>query len=226
MTVQCANPTCKIAYTLDVSKLLPGSWQNMHCKCGQDTKFQVPTVQATKQPVASSEPEQPVTQSAPAKKPVRRANSTLILERESAPTGTTEQIGWLVVHDENTPAQTLTLAEGRNVVGRKSPDKPCSIMIDTTDRRMSRNHSVIEVTKRPDGHYQYLISDCGSTNGTFINANENHRLSPYDQVYLNDGDTIQLGLTKVVLKTGRTVSSPTQAHREVSKKDHLKTIVL
>ncbi len=224
MTVQCINAACNHVYTLDTSKLTPGSWQAMTCKCGQATTFQVPA-QAGSSAVAApvTLPASGLTVSDP--KPVRQTNQTLVLD-EPTGNGAAEQIGWLVVHDECTPAQTLPLTEGRNVIGRRSPDKPCSVMIDTTDQRMSRNHSVLEVSRCTDGHYQYLISDCGSTNGTFINGSEHHRLSPYDQIFLKDGDTIQLGRTKVVLKTGQTVRSSRQAHEVVSKKDYLKTVVL
>ncbi len=222
MTLQCSNQACNKVYTFDTSKLAPGSWQDMTCKCGQVTRFQVPA-QAGNSPAAPTGTKPgPAT---PAAKPIQTSSQTLVLD-EPVTDATTEQIGWLVVHDEHTPAQTLPLTEGRNVIGRKSPDKPCTVMIDTTDQHMSRNHSVIEVSRRPDGHLQYLISDCGSTNGTFINASEHHRLSPYDQIFLKDGDTIQLGRTKVVLKTGQTVSSSGQAHEEVRRKDYLKTIVL
>lgn len=187
--------------------MLPGSSHALRCKCGTETKFLVPPAQTV---------------------PVRpNPNKTWVLDDVLPMTpGPTGQIGWLVVHDENTASQTLTLREGRNVIGRKSPDKPCEVMIETKDMHMSRNHSVIEVIRRTDGHYQYIILDCGSTNGTFINANENHRLSSYDRVFLKDGDTIQLGRTKVVLKTQQTVKGPAEAQQVVSKKDYLKTIVL
>lgn len=222
MTVQCSNQACNNVYNLDMSKLTPGSWQAMTCKCGQATNFQVPA-RARNSPAATAV-NPPASGSAKAK-PVRQASQTLVLD-EPAGNGASEQIGWLVVHDEHTPAQTLSLTEGRNVIGRKSPDKPCHLMIDTTDQHMSRNHAVLEVSRRLDGHFQYLLSDSGSTNGTFINGSEHHRLSPYDQIFLKDGDTIQLGRTKVVLKTGQTVSSPGQAHEVVSRKDYLKTVVL
>lgn len=207
MTVQCT--ACKKNYTIDVSKMAPGSGHGLRCKCGTETKFRIP----------DAEPTQP--------RPSYNPNKTWVLDGPPpALAGLPEQVGWLVVHDENTAAQTLTLKEGRNVVGRKSPDKPCEVMIDTTDVHMSRNHSIIEVIRRADGHYQYLISDCGSTNGTFINASERHKLSSQDRVFIKDGDTIQLGRTKVVLKTQQTVNSPDQAQQVVAKKDYLKTVVL
>ena len=224
MTVQCSNPACNKAYTLDTSKLSPDSWQAMTCKCGQATNFQV-SLPVSTSPAAMVANQPASGPAVPGPKPVRRADQTFVLN-EPDENGATEQIGWLVVHDEITSAQTLPLTEGRNVVGRKSPDKPCQVMIDTTDQYMSRNHSVIEVSRLANGHCQYLISDCGSTNGTFINGSEHHQLSSYDQIFLKDGDTIQLGRTKVVLKTGQTVSSSGQAQAVVSRKDYLKTVVL
>jgi pSer/pThr/pTyr-binding forkhead associated (FHA) protein len=207
MKVQCTNADCRKTFTIDTSKMIPGSSHALRCKCGTETKFQAAVPESSQ--------------------PQRNPNKTWVLD-DYLPQSAAQpnQVGWLVVHDENTASQTLTLKEGRNVIGRKSPDKPCEIMIDTTDTHMSRNHSVIDVNRRADGHYQYVISDCGSTNGTFINANERQKLSSYDRIFLKDGDTIQLGRTKVVLKTQQTVSSPDQAQQVVNKKDYLKTVIL
>ncbi|MCY7359019.1 MAG: FHA domain-containing protein, partial [Rudanella sp.] len=161
---------------------------------------------------------------APPRAAPRLAQTVVLNERPSM--DATGVIGWLVVHDENTTAQTFPLREGRNVVGRWSENKPADVMIATQDPYMSRNHSVIEVIRLVNGPYQYLISDCGSTNGTFINANPDQRLSAYDQVYLYDGDTIQMGRTKVVIKTGQSALTSTQAGRVVGQHKYLKTIIV
>jgi predicted Zn finger-like uncharacterized protein len=136
------------------------------------------------------------------------------------------EVGWLVLHDENTNEQTHPLKLGKNVVGRGSESKPCDIMIDTDDMRMSRNHSVIEVSIKPNGQYEYLIYDCGSTNGTYINGDASKKLTQYDMVFLRDGDTIQMGRTKMVLKTAKVVANAAQAAQGVKKQGYTQTVAL
>lgn len=137
-----------------------------------------------------------------------------------------KELGWIVVHDENTYAQTYPLKLGRNIVGRSSESKPCDVMIETEDGYMSRHHSIIEVVYREGGQLLYLISDVSSTNGTFINASVSKRLNEYDQIYLSDGDTIQMGRTKMVLKTLKTVPDAQNAAEKVGKTDYNKTIAI
>ncbi|KQS33822.1 hypothetical protein ASG33_07175 [Dyadobacter sp. Leaf189] len=132
--------------------------------------------------------------------------------------------GWMVVHDENTPSQTFSLKPGKNVIGRYSPDKPCEIMIKTNDAFMSRNHSLIDITKQPDGSLVFVISDVGSTNGTFINAVR--KLSRYDKLILKDGDTIQMGKTKIVLKTRQSTQDAQEAESKVKRGAYLKTVIM
>lgn len=136
------------------------------------------------------------------------------------------EVGWLVVHDENTTEQTYALKLGKNVVGRISESKPCDIMIETEDLRMSRNHSVVEVNIKPNGHYEYVLYDCGSTNGTYVNGDASRKLSSYDVVFLRDGDTIQMGRTKMVLKTAKVVINAAQASQVVKKQGYTQTVAL
>jgi hypothetical protein len=188
---------CQAKLKLDETKLSPGSYTITCPKC--QTK--------NKAVVAAPEPE-------PAKEnlPALDAPST--------------EVGWLVVHDENTEAQTHPLKLGKNVVGRLSESKPCDVMIDTEDLRMSRNHSIVEVTIKPNGQYEYLIYDCGSTNGTYINGDTNKKLTEYDLLYLRDGDTIQMGRTKMVLKTQKVVPNAAQAAQVVGKQGFNKTVIV
>ena len=133
--------------------------------------------------------------------------------------------GWLVVHDESTSQQTLTLKSGKNVVGRKSESKPCEVMVDTEDSYMSRNHFAIEISLGNKG-LEYLVFDVTSTNGTFINANKNNKLSQTDQVYLQDGDTIQAGRTKMVLRTKKMAGTAKNATNTVINTKPLQTIIV
>lgn len=134
-----------------------------------------------------------------------------------------ENIAWLVVHDEFTHQQTFQLKLGKNTIGRKSPSMPCSIMVDTNDGYMSRNHLTIEVLRQNEG-YIFVIYDSQSTNGTFVNAMK--RLSPNDRILLSDGDILQLGRTKLVLKTSKSATNSNQASEQVSNTDFFRTVVI
>ncbi|MCS6968076.1 MAG: FHA domain-containing protein [Cytophagales bacterium] len=138
----------------------------------------------------------------------------------------TEEVGWIVVHDENTPVQTLPLKMGKNVIGRAARSKLADVPIVTEDRYMSRNHCTIEVIRRANGQLQYVIYDNGSTNGTYINAVKSSRLKPNMQVILHDGDTIQIGRTKVVLKTKECAANAAQATSTVVMSSYMPTIIM
>lgn len=143
-------------------------------------------------------------------------------------------LGWLVVHDEYADQQTHPLHIGRQVVGRKSLSRPCDIMIETDDPYMGRNHCIIEVKPSRSGGFDYFLSDVKmtngiaeqmSTNGTFVNAYPTP-LKPKDMVYLKDGDTIQMGKTKVVIKTLITATNAQDASRIVQETDYSPTVIL
>ncbi|WP_215239383.1 FHA domain-containing protein [Dyadobacter helix] len=180
--------------------LRPGNDLEIKCpKCKQITTIKVPAEKIAKPAQHKDEP-----------------------DRSAIPE--VSEMGWIVVHDEFTPEQTFPLKIGKNRIGRYSPDKPCEVMIKTNDTFMSRNHSVIEVKEKADGKLIYIISDIGSTNGTFINALR--RLSEYDKIILLDGDTVQLGRTKIVLKTKESTQSSSEASRKVKREGYMKTVVI
>ncbi|MPR36059.1 FHA domain-containing protein [Salmonirosea aquatica] len=150
------------------------------------------------------------------------------------PAAAAPEMGWLVVHDENAPPQTHPLRIGRQIVGRKSVSRPCDIMIETDDPYMGRNHCIVEVKPSRSGGYDFFLSDVTmtsgtpeqmSTNGTFVNAYPT-ALRPKDMVYLNDGDTIQMGKTKVVIKTLITATNGQDASRIVQETDYSPTVII
>lgn len=152
----------------------------------------------------------------------------------NAGTGVKQDYGWLIVHDENAPSQTHTLRLGRQVIGRLNSSSPCDIMINSQDVFMSRNHCVLEVKPNRSGGFDYLLSDRKtsggtpenmSTNGTFVNAIAKP-LQPNDVVYLNDGDTIQMGTTKAIIKTIKTVANAQDATRIVQDSDYTPTVII
>jgi hypothetical protein len=138
---------------------------------------------------------------------------------------TNDIAGWLVIHDENTKQQTHTLKMGKNIVGRKSDSKPCNVLIDTEDKFMSRNHFAVEINLGTKG-LEYMVYDVTSTNGTFINANKENKLSQMDKVFLSDGDTIQAGRTKMVLRIKKVAGTAKNATNTVISMKHLKTIIV
>ncbi|MFN8356873.1 MAG: FHA domain-containing protein [Spirosomataceae bacterium] len=203
MVIQCVGCQKKIGFD---EKQLPPNKEVYRIKCATcGTINQVLASQLTKPNINATIPDE----------------TPSTLQRLIQP----QEVGWLVVHDEVTQPQTHLLRLGKNIVGRKSESKPCEVMIDTEDRYMSRHHSVLEVIQKSNGQLLYVISDCGSTNGTYINADASRRLTEYDQIYLNDGDTIQMGRTKMVLKTPYATTNAKVASQEVSQSMYQKTIV-
>lgn len=133
------------------------------------------------------------------------------------------EVGWIIVHDEFTDAQTISLRIGTQTVGRYSPYKKCDVQLHTQDRYMSRLHLVIEVVKGKDGRYKYWVSehpDC--TNPTFIDT---YPLKRGTTLELVDGVIMQLGKTKVVLKTSAVAGTARKATETVLNRDFAKTIL-
>jgi pSer/pThr/pTyr-binding forkhead associated (FHA) protein len=217
MIIRCSNEACNTQLRLNTDGLKTGKTYSSRCpKCNVITPFEVP---------ADANPSLNLASAQPVKQPVSQ-NKTVVLDRDdNQPAVTSEQIGWLVVHDEHTAQQTFPLKVGRNVIGRKSLSKTCDIMIETNDAFMSRQHSVIDVLHYADGRFAYILSDCGSANGTFVNADQSRKLSQHDQIYLKDGDTVQLGKTKLVLKMGNGTKTETEASQEVVKSAFQKTVI-
>jgi FHA domain len=143
------------------------------------------------------------------------------------------ELGWLIVKDEVTATQTFVLKKGINTIGRLSKARPADVMVDTDDEYVSRPHCTIEVKIGRLGTVEYVLQDGiaqadgtwkNSLNGTYLNGQE-PRLSEFDRVYLNDGDTIQVGVTKLVLKSCQLSASLQQAHRQVEDMDYERTVI-
>jgi len=119
--------------------------------------------------------------------------------------------GWLIVHDEHTAAQTFPLRAGKQLVGRKSASKPCDIMIDTADMYMSRHHFYIEVRERQKGLFEYIMYNDAPLNPTFLRQKD----VKTDRSYLQDGDVIQAGATKIIFRTTTKARSDKDAAEQV-----------
>ena len=138
---------------------------------------------------------------------------------------TTKEVGWLVVHDEKTSQQTLSLKQGKQIVGRTSEeaDKKADLMIDTEDVYMSRKHFIINVEQNASGGFDYYLSDNSAKNKTFLKTKE---LNKGDEFTLQDGDIIQAGQTNIVFKTIHHVKNKKEATQVVAGIPKEKTVVV
>jgi len=75
------------------------------------------------------------------------------------------------------------------------------------------------------GDFRLILSDPGSMNGTYLNSNS-RRLGKNDKVYLEDGDTIQMGKTTVVVKLIRSSRDAEEARKLVRGMALPKTVVI
>jgi len=90
------------------------------------------------------------------------------------------------------PDKTVALKRGVNTLGRMSPNSTSNTQLSTDDTYMSRNHAVIDVVIKANGIFEHILSDQGSSNGTFHNGD---CLEKDDRIKLAPGDTIRLGHT-------------------------------
>jgi pSer/pThr/pTyr-binding forkhead associated (FHA) protein len=213
ITILC--PQCKVKVRIDEAQPETTVWTCPSC----ETKFKVPASLAQKAKAAQAQ------QQAQQKAPPKPKDGTVVVN-----SGGSMEIGWIVVHDKSTTPQTFPLKAGRNTIGRKA-DKPCDILIETQDKYMSRQHCVITVRPQANGTFLYSIADFGkegdklSTNGTFVNANPK-RLEKMTEKHIQEGDTIQIGRTQIVLKTPDAASNAADARNQALDNDRCATIVL
>lgn len=95
---------------------------------------------------------------------------------------------------------------------------------------MSRYHCDLLVRQQPGTNaFEYLLSDSThgvkkvATNGTFVNGLG--RIKDGEQWPLKDGDTIQIGRTKLVLKLPGSAGSAQEAGDQVSPTSDFQTII-
>lgn len=128
---------------------------------------------------------------------------------------------WLISHTEGQPTRTYPLRRGRNIIGRKSSSaEPGIICID--DGYISRKHAVIECGNT------CLVYDIGeldgkfSTNGIYLNA---HPERIKRKTTLEENDTLQIGLTKLVFKLNQQ-GKLKEITDEIEQSVYLKTVVI
>ncbi|MBQ4405590.1 MAG: FHA domain-containing protein [Bacteroidales bacterium] len=135
--------------------------------------------------------------------------------------------GWLILHTEGKETASYELHTGKNRIGRvASTNKPDIPVAD--DMYVSRNHAVLVVRINDRNQYEYLIADNAevqgkpSMNGTYING-DTTRLDD-KPLKLNDGDTIQVGVTKFVLKTADVAITVDDAVKLTQKLGYTETV--
>lgn len=139
--------------------------------------------------------------------------------------------GWLVQHTEGKEEVVHPLLEGENFFGTPADGYHTDIAIEN-DRYVSRSHANIMVSKDFLGRFHYVLYDNGlrrsdrqSTNGTFVNGHS-ERLPKEEYIFLRHGDTIQIGLTKLVLVDIEQASTPEAAKEQVLVQDYTATVEL
>ncbi len=135
--------------------------------------------------------------------------------------------GWLVLHTEGKEPQSIALKEGKNIIGRKTMTS-CPDIAVPDDIFVSRNHAVLVVRKNSANKYEYILADNTeqlgkpSLNGTYING-ESERIGE-QPVKISDGDTLQVGLTKFVLKAADVAIDAQDAIKLATKLEYKETV--
>ena len=155
--------------------------------------------------------------------PVALAKGMQAAETENSTPGIP---GWLIVHDETVKTQSFDLKIGKNNIGRSS-SMDVDIAIETDDMTMSRQHCIIEVIVNDrNGEFSFCINDFKSTNGTILNGQVERKLHEDDQIYLSDGDTFQLGMTKLVFRQNSDIKQKAAIVKEVLEQPYMPTVVI
>jgi len=166
-------PSCKTG--LQVSSLHQGVVKCPQCGFSDDVA-RYPTT-----PPLSSASQQPELQ-----------GEATVLPDSLKKTDRQQNLGCLVLIEGDCRPARIVLKAGKNTLGRKSQSSSSSIQLETNDGYMSKNHALIEVATKTNGSLEYLLSDNGSSNGTFHNE---ERIESGDVMLLKQGDTVRLGHT-------------------------------
>jgi hypothetical protein len=135
-----------------------------------------------------------------------------------------EVVGWLVVHTENRKAEAFDLYRGVNFIGRKKRIDAQHCIVIEEDRYISRTHAFIKCKDAGSEILFELYDGDGSkpsANGVFLNGRATR--IPV-QTLLADNDTIQIGVTKLVLKCKKENRSLSGEIETIMKTGFIQTI--
>lgn len=141
-----------------------------------------------------------------------------------------EVIAWLILHTENQEPTYFDLFEGVNVIGRGEPQRPADVEIHN-DQYVSRFHAYLKIFQTPQKIFLYALYDGAfmppkpSLNGVYVNGNKD-RLRANDAHYLRDGDTVQIGLTKMVFKSQEMTGNIEDACTQVLQTEYTQTVII
>lgn len=127
------------------------------------------------------------------------------IENKVAKKANKPEIAWLIRHTQGKEPVFYALYEGGNVIGKETTAIDTDVAI-SDDVYVSYGHATLWLHKAPPALWVYELYDDGSSrpdgktslNGTFVNGQTPRITEP---VFLQDGDTIQVGLTQFVFKT-------------------------
>jgi len=146
--------------------------------------------------------------------------------RSAKKTPVAEPAGWLVRHTEDQSPKTFSLWRGNNYIGRKIHDTVKPLIVIDEDLYISRVHALITVEGTEN--LSFYIEDSAeankgaeSKNGTYINGNEK-RITK--KTNLKENDTIQIGVTKLILRYNNNTIH--KIVREVEKSKFMHTVAL
>lgn len=146
--------------------------------------------------------------------------------------------GWLIIHDENAPEQTIDVYPGLNLFGRKYEGYQSSFQCDyyhpleTRDNTMSKEHFIVNVFKNK-GNFHFTLKDADSKNGTFIDIKrigeyerEVRKLISEEEIYIYDDAVIRAGRTHIHFKTKEQVQDREQATELFKDERFTKTVIV
>ena len=100
-----------------------------------------------------------------------------------------------IVPTSTTPGSRFLLSEGNYLIGRRADGMEQEIPIETVDKSISRMHCMLKVFRDRRGSLAFSIKDHKSKNGVVLN---HHKLGPEEEIFLMDGDILQLGSVRLV----------------------------
>ncbi|NMO53525.1 FHA domain-containing protein [Actinoplanes sp. TBRC 11911] len=118
--------------------------------------------------------------------PVAAWTATIAVDREYFEDNAIEGVDF----PDETPSRTVALPPPQLRIGRRSSSKGTNPEIDLSDTDPGVSHSHALLTLSVDG--VWLVSDLGSTNGTYVNG-EQQAMGAGQSRALKDGDQVHVG---------------------------------
>lgn len=133
-------------------------------------------------------------------------------------------MGWLIVHMQNRPKVAFEVFDGESVISKANPNYYFDIALE--DERVSRGHAVLYGQQDTLNRKMLILKDDGSkrngnpsSNGTFINGYAK-RIPKNGQIFLRDGDTVQVGYTVLVFISNELVDNIDKAIASMASMDY------